>query len=279
MLYADVVIDNDSDQTDGFYTYGYEGETLSVGALVKVPFARGNRLVSALVFRVYNELSESIPTIKMINEVNQDISLTQEMLDTCLWMKKRYLCRINDGLKLMLPSGAPAKTRSTKIPHEDEMGEEKLVTALTLEQKSALGKIVPFVKREEHESFLIFGVTSSGKTEIYMQLIKECLLKGRGAILLVPEISLTKQIVERFIGRFGANQVAVLHSRLTQGQRYDEWNRIRRGDAKIVIGARSGVFAPVENIGAIILDEEHETTYKSDMTPKYDTSEVAKNAP
>ena len=276
MQYADVVIDNDSDQTDSFYTYGYDGEYLSVGAFVKVPFARGNRWVSALVFRVYNELDPSVPSVKLIAEVDKEISLTQEMLDTCVWMKKRYLCRMNDGLKLMLPSGSPAKSRSTKIPYEDEVGEKKTISELTIEQENALDKILPFVQRGEHESFLLFGVTSSGKTEIYMQIIGECLQKGRGAILLVPEISLTKQIIERFIGRFGAQQVAVLHSRLTQGQRYDEWNRIRSGEAKIVIGARSAIFAPIENIGAIILDEEHETTYKSDMTPKYESSEVAK---
>ena len=276
MLYADVVIDNDSDQTDTFYTYGYEGESLSVGALVKVPFARGNRSVSALVFRVYSDLDPSIPSVKMITEVNNEVSLTQEILDTCIWMKKRYLCRINDGLKLMLPSGSPAKTRSTKTPYDDGVGEGKNVEALTLEQENALKTILPYVKNQEHESFLIFGVTSSGKTEIYMQIISECLLKNRGAILLVPEISLTKQIIERFIGRFGAEKVAVLHSRLTQGQRYDEWKRIRDGHARIVIGARSGIFAPMENIGAIILDEEHETTYKSDMAPKYETSEIAK---
>lgn len=276
MLYADLVIDNDSDQTDRFYTYGYKGESLSIGSLVKVPFARGNRLVSAMVFRVYNELDSKIPSLKYIAEVDETVSLTQEMLDTCLWMKKRYLCRMNDVIKLMLPSGAPAKTRSTKSPHQDEEGEKKQVTSLTLEQENALAMILPNVQREEHESFLIFGVTSSGKTEIYMRIIGECLKKGRGAMLLVPEISLTKQIIERFIGRFGQEQVAVLHSKLTKGQRYDEWNRIRNGEAKIVIGARSAVFAPIENIAAIILDEEHETTYKSDMTPKYETSEVAK---
>ena len=276
MFYADLVIDNDSHQTDTFYTYGYEGESLSVGALVKVPFARGNRWVSGVVFRVYNELDGQIPSLKYISEVDKDISLTQEMLDTCLWMKKRYLCRMNDVIKLMLPSGAPAKTRSTKIPYQDDVGEEQLVTSLTLEQERALGKIIPSIHKEDHQSFLIFGVTSSGKTEIYMRIIRECLLKDKGAILLVPEISLTKQIIERFIGRFGAKQVAVLHSKLTPGQRYDEWNRIRSGQAKIVIGARSAIFAPLENIGAIILDEEHETTYKSDMTPKYESSEVAK---
>ena len=108
-----------------------------------------------------------------------------------------------------------------------------------------------------------------------MRAIEQVLAMGKGAIMLVPEIALTKQIVERFIGRFGKERIAVMHSKLTGRERFDEWMRIRRGEARIVIGARIGVFAPMENIGAIILDEEHEATYKSDQTPKYETLDVA----
>ena len=108
-----------------------------------------------------------------------------------------------------------------------------------------------------------------------MRAIDQCLKDGQTAIMMVPEISLTKQIIDRFIGRFGYENIAVLHSKLSLGERYDEWIRIRSGKVKIVIGARSAVFAPLENIGIIVLDEEHESTYKSDMTPKYDTVEVA----
>ena len=118
-------------------------------------------------------------------------------------------------------------------------------------------------------------MTSSGKTEVYMEVIEQCLKNGKGAIMLVPEISLTHQLIQRMSGRFGKDRIAVLHSRLTPRERSDEWMRIRRGDARIVIGARMGVFAPMDDIGCIILDEEHEATYKADMTPKYDTHEVA----
>ena len=99
--------------------------------------------------------------------------------------------------------------------------------------------------------------------------------RGKTAIILVPEISLTGQLTERFTARFGREAVAVLHSKLTNGERYDQWQKIRHGEVQIVIGARSAVFAPLENIGLIVLDEEHEATYKSDFTPKYDTAEVA----
>ena len=121
---------------------------------------------------------------------------------------------------------------------------------------------------------LLHGVTGSGKTEVYLQLIQHVLERGRQAIVLVPEISLTPQMVDRFRGRFG-DQVAVQHSRLSPGERYDQWNLIRNGNVKVVVGARSAVFAPFERLGIVIIDEEHETSYKSETTPKYSASQIA----
>ncbi len=129
---------------------------------------------------------------------------------------------------------------------------------------------------ERQLCFLLYGVTGSGKTEVYIRLVKECLKSGRGAIVLVPEIALTPQMVDWFRSRFGA-QAAVLHSRLSPGERFDEWRRIRRGEARLVIGARSAVFAPVERLGAIIIDEEHEQSYQSESFPQYDAREIAKS--
>lgn len=123
--------------------------------------------------------------------------------------------------------------------------------------------------------YLIHGVTGSGKTEVYLQLIQKVLDKGKTAIVLVPEISLTPQITNRFLSRFG-DCIAILHSRLSIGERYDEWKKIKQGKCKIVIGARSAIFAPIENIGIIIIDEEHDLSYKSETTPKYEAREVAK---
>jgi primosomal protein N' (replication factor Y) (superfamily II helicase) len=124
---------------------------------------------------------------------------------------------------------------------------------------------------------LLYGVTGSGKTEIYLQAIERVLERGLGAILLVPEISLTPQTVERFKSRFAAtnHEVAVLHSHLSEGERHDEWHRIRNGTARIVIGARSAVFAPVDKLGIIIVDEEHENSYKQEETPRYHGRDIA----
>ena len=141
---------------------------------------------------------------------------------------------------------------------------------LTDEQKIAISKI------KESGEYLLYGVTGSGKTEIYLQLIERKLKENKSSIMLVPEISLTPQTVDRFIARFGEEQIAVLHSKLSIGERYDQWNKIKEGKAKIIIGARSAIFAPAVNLGLIIVDEEHDESYQSEMSPRYDAKEVAR---
>jgi primosomal protein N' (replication factor Y) len=126
----------------------------------------------------------------------------------------------------------------------------------------------------EARTVLLFGVTASGKTEVYLDAIARTLAAGRSAIVLLPEIALTTQVVDVFAGRFG-EQVAVLHSKLSEGERHDEWRRMQRGEARIVVGARSAIFAPVSNVGLIVVDEEHEASYKQEKTPRYNAKELA----
>ena len=147
---------------------------------------------------------------------------------------------------------------------------------LTEEQQNAFNKISTSMDRKKYEEFLLYGVTGSGKTEVYLQLIDKAQKVGKSAIVLVPEISLTPQMLDRFISRFGKETIAVLHSKLSIGERHDEWERIKENKAKIVIGARSAIFAPVKDLGIIIIDEEHDSSYKSEASPKYDAKEVAK---
>lgn len=142
-------------------------------------------------------------------------------------------------------------------------------------QEAAYKGILRLTEEEKAQCALIFGVTGSGKTTIYIQLIADMLKTGRGSILLVPEIALTPQMIQTFSSHFGS-EVAVLHSSLAIGERYDEWKRIKRGEARVVIGTRSAVFAPVQNLGIIIIDEEQEDTYKSDNPPRYHARDVAK---
>jgi len=146
---------------------------------------------------------------------------------------------------------------------------------LNQEQQKCFDGINLSIEKNEFSKNLIYGITGSGKTEIYLQLIQRVLEKERAAIVLVPEISLTPQMVDRFLARFG-EIVAVLHSRLSTGERYDEWQKIAIGEKKIVIGARSAIFAPIKNLGIIIIDEEHDISYKSDMTPRYNAKDLSK---
>lgn len=190
-----------------------------------------------------------------------------------------------------VPVRSLAKRDWLTITHEnvrrDPMGRHNILRTTHLElmpeQASALAAIRECgasaargagTGRREPSVLLLHGVTGSGKTEVYLQSIDEFLQAGKGAIVLVPEIALTPQTVERFVGRFGP-RVAVLHSHLSEGERHDEWHRIHEGEAQIVVGARSAVFAPVRNLGLIVVDEEHEPSYKQDETPRYNARDVA----
>lgn len=157
----------------------------------------------------------------------------------------------------------------------DEKIEEYKKIKLSEKQKICVDTIYKDFIDGKNDNYLLLGVTGSGKTEVYLQLIEKMLNLDKQAIVLVPEISLTPQTVERFAGRFGRN-VAILHSGLSLGERYDEWRKIKNGEVQIAVGARSAIFAPFSDLGIIIIDEEHESSYKSSRNPKYDTIEVAK---
>ena len=161
----------------------------------------------------------------------------------------------------------------------DPYGSERFVSSTALEmnpdQKNALEVVIRSVEARDNRPILLHGVTGSGKTEIYLQAIDHCLNQDLGALVLVPEISLTPQTVERFKMRFQADLIAVLHSHLSAGERHDEWHKLNSGRARVAIGARSAVFAPVQRLGLIVIDEEHETSYKQEETPRYHARDLA----
>lgn len=193
---------------------------------------------------------------------------------------------MSELLRLCQTSSSTVKALERKgliTTHEEEVFRDPYATRtfkpseplkLTPLQEQALNKIKSSMDAKKPSCFLLHGVTGSGKTEVYLQAIQHCLNEGKESIVLVPEISLTPQMVERFKGRFG-ERVAVLHSRLSDGERYDEWRKIQQGRAQVAIGARSAIFAPFTNLGLIILDEEHESSYKQEESPKYHARELA----
>ena len=196
------------------------------------------------------------------------------------FMKKSELKNVYgigyDTMKRAVASGLAVQGRAEKKrrPMKTVLADKDAFIKFTPEQSAAYSRIKAALDSGVYHGFLLYGVTGSGKTRVYIEAIREALRQGKTAIILVPEISLTIQSIERFRGEFG-DLVAVLHSRLSDGERYDEWTRIKRGEAKVVLGVRSAVFAPLENIGVIAVDEEHESSYKADNSPRYDAVSVA----
>lgn len=274
MIYINAAIDNKSKYTDSLFTYKAP-DCIETGDLVIVPFGKNNNEKTAVVCEIAVKSDCPEEKIKEIACIKEKGFLTEEMVKTALWMKQRYGIKYHDAFRCFIPGGKPPRPGKEKTPYKDVESSYTEPEKLTQEQQQACDTISEAIHSGRQESFLIHGVTSSGKTQVYMEAIAEALNMGRSSIMLVPEISLTKQIIENFAGRFGKNNVAVLHSKLTPRERHDEWRRIRRGEAKIVIGARMAVFAPLEKIGVIVMDEEHEASYKADMTPKYDTVDIA----
>ncbi|MCQ2547929.1 MAG: primosomal protein N' [Clostridia bacterium] len=272
MTYYKLIIDNKSKLTDSLYTYKSDLD-LGIGQKVLVSFGKSKKLKDAYVVSANSEADYDLDKIKSIDEI-ADIKLSKEIISTVLWMKKRYGIKYIDGINCFLTKGK----RIITDPNKDLLkpyAEYDNSHELTQEQELALEQINASIDNNVNDNYLIHGVTSSGKTEVYLQACKRALDQGKTAIVLVPEIALTPQTVERFVARFGKDNIALLHSKLSVMERHDQWMKAYSGKAKIVIGARIGVFAPLSNIGIIIIDEEHESTYKADLSPKYDTSDIA----
>jgi primosomal protein N' (replication factor Y) (superfamily II helicase) len=166
-------------------------------------------------------------------------------------------------------------TQQDRDPYGAETFVPSQPLSLNPAQSEALKQVIASIEQRHSKPLLLHGVTGSGKTEIYLQAIQYCISKQAGALVLVPEISLTPQTVERFKMRFSNDLIAVLHSHLSDGERHDEWYKIHTGHAKIAIGARSAIFAPVHNLGLIVVDEEHENSYKQEETPRYHARDLA----
>ena len=276
MRLVNVVIDNKAEQTDSFFTYSAPDE-VTVGAKLTVSFGTRKKLLDAYCVEVDVTTDLDPAKIKSIESVDSDRSLTPEIIETAQWMRKRYGVKYIDAIKMFTVNGKKEMDKNKK--ERSELGEDPHFE-LTNEQQLASDQICESVRRgadnpDNAETFLIKGVTNSGKTEVYMKAVETALSLGRTAIVLLPEIALAAQVEQRFIKRFGEKSVATLHSKLSTSKKLDEWLRIRRGEAKIVVGARTSVFAPLDDIGVIVIDEEHESTYKSDHNPKFETVEVA----
>lgn len=181
-----------------------------------------------------------------------------------------------DAIRVLKEKGYITVDEEQLVREAFDEAKYKKTTAYTPteEQKTVIDYLYSVIDAEKKDKILLRGVTGSGKTEVFLQAIDRVMEKGKNAIMLVPEISLTPQMVQRFVGRFG-KRVAVIHSALSPGERFDQWNKIKHGEVRVVVGARSAIFAPMDDIGIIILDEEHENSYKSETAPRYHAIDVA----
>ncbi|HEX3909442.1 MAG TPA: primosomal protein N' [Solirubrobacteraceae bacterium] len=253
------------------------GSGVGVGSMLVVPF--GHRQVLGVVVGMAD--SSEIATEKLLAPLRAlELGVPAEMVALAEWIAAEYCSTLARALALVLPPGATRrlsgrKRRAVKrTTHVGVGARAPQSLVLNEDQRVALASLQQALQRRTAHARLLHGVTGSGKTEVYLQAAETALEQGRGVIVLVPEIALTPQTVGRFIERFG-DTVAVLHSQLRPGERYAEWRRLREGEARICVGPRSAVFAPIEDLGLIVLDEEHESSYKHEGDPRYDARDVA----
>ncbi|MEW6745681.1 MAG: primosomal protein N' [Planctomycetota bacterium] len=242
---------------------GGKARSYIIEVILEIPDPDAARLVDELqavrpkqarVLRILRESSGRLG----LNELVARAKVSRSPIDS---LQRRGIVRLHEEVVLQDPlAGVPAEAARP--------------IQLTEEQEAALGAIDDAARRESYQGFLLFGVTGSGKTEVYLQAIERVVARGLQGIVLVPEISLTPQTVARFKARF-QQRLAVLHSRLTEAQRAEQWRRIRAGEADVVVGARSAVFAPVQRLGLLVVDEEHEPSFKQQQVPRYHARDVA----
>ncbi len=252
-------------------------DTLCVGSRVRVSFRHRN--VTGVVVRLSSQTD--IKTIKPVQTCLDPFpALTSDLFPLLEWVSDYYQCSLGEAIHAALPNlGKGKKHILDKLPGLDELEEkygfiEPNHKIPTPEQKTALATIHQNISKRKFNVSLLYGVTGSGKTEIYLQAISRTLAQKRNALVLVPEIALTYQLIKRFKERFG-EQVAILHSGLLGSHRMKDWRRVRMGEARVVVGVRSAVFAPIQKLGLVVVDEEHEMTFKQDNTPRYHARDVA----
>ncbi len=253
----------------GALTYRVEAahSHCAVGSRVVAPV--GRRSLTGFVVAVHDTAPVKLASVKAISRfVDKEPLFDVEYISLAQWISEMYLCSLGEALATMAPTGR-SERELPRIGGDDETLSPVPVT-LSQAQHRAVTRLVG----SGQQMFYLYGKTGSGKTEVFLHVAERVIAGGCGVIYLVPEITLTHQLVDSIRVRFG-EQIAVLHSGLTPSQRLTEWRRIRAGEANLVVGARSAVFAPVRKLGLVVLDEEHEGSYKSGSTPRYHARQVA----
>lgn len=351
-MFADIIIDISHEQLDRTFQYNIPDnlrDIVKIGSQVRIPFGRGNKLITGYVIDITNKANYPVDKIKNIESCLEDrVGIASDMINLAYWIKKNFASTMNQALKTVIPvkdkvgpkekksvvlkvtkeeavilnetykkKNSKAKVRLIEALIEEPVLEMEIIKnklniststinllekdnvievttkkyyrnpvkdndafkknkaiVLNKEQEEAANTIKKDVEEQRYNTYLLHGVTGSGKTEVYLDVIKEVIDEGKQAIVLIPEIALTFQTVLRFYHRFGS-KVSILNSKMSKGERYDQFLRSMKGEISVIIGPRSALFTPFPNLGLIVIDEEHEGAYKSDKTPRYHARPVA----
>ncbi len=274
--YADIIIDISHEELDKTFQYIIPEELesqVSIGSEVVIPFGKGNRLISGYVIGITSRPAIDLDKMKAVESVQtKSFAIEGQLIMLAAWIKENCGSTMIQALKTVLPVKKQVRKRKTgeEAQPQSIVAEEPLI--LNPEQQYISDSIVN--DTEKPTAYLIHGITGSGKTEVYMDIISRTVAAGRQAIVLIPEIALTFQTVNRFQSRFG-DRVSIMNSRLSAGERYRGFQKAINGETDIMIGPRSALFTPFKNLGVIIIDEEHESSYKSDTVPRYHARDVA----
>ncbi len=276
-LYAAIVINTPLNKVFHYLVPLAMHDKITIGKRVRVYF--GKRKLIGFCVGFSNQIDYDITKVKPIVEIiDENPLLSSDMLAWTNWISNYYGCAWGQVLDSALPSAVKKRKRplKKKLPPElsaEIVKEKNQNLILNLHQNTAVKSIISAVNQQKYKTFLLHGVTGSGKTEVYIKAIEEVVKIGKQAIVLVPEIALTPQTVKRFASRF--ENIAVMHSDLTTAQRANEWQQVYQNNADVIIGARSCIFAPTSRLGIIIIDEEHETSFKQDEAPRYHARDCA----
>lgn len=281
--YANIIIDISHENVDRMFQYRIPETLVSrirIGTQVSVPFGNGNRTRKGYVVDLTDKTEYDVTKIKEIaGVVSGSVAAESQLIPLAWWIKEQYGSTMNQALKTVLPVKQQVKSRNRQVvesllmeKNPVRLSEEKKV--LNPSQQQIADAFCRDYDSGSRTPYLIRGITGSGKTEVYMEMIDYVLAKGQQIIVLIPEIALTYQTVMRFYKRYGS-RISVMNSRLSAGERYDQFERAKKGETDIMIGPRSALFTPFARLGLIIIDEEHEGAYKSEVTPRYHAREVA----
>lgn len=279
-LYADLILELSNTKIDRVFTYGIPEELhnlVFVGCPVFVSFGSIKRKVKAYIIDLKKDLDFDKSKLKdIIGIADLELAASKNLLSLAIYMKKHYGITFSKAISTVMPVKNKLKRKYNKSTSalfniERENKEENLLNEA---QKSIYTEFCKDYDKKEYKTYLLHGITGSGKTLVYINMIKRVLADGKQAIILIPEISLSYQVVKNFISVFG-ERVAILNSKLSKGERVKEFERVLKKEADIIIGPRSALFTPFDNLGLIVIDEEHDNAYKSETVPRYDTRDLA----